>query len=641
MAKPEKSNKSAEESKPAESNGKNKKKPARSDGARETVESVVVAFILAFLVRTFEAEAFVIPTGSMAPTLYGRHIEFTCKQCGTHGVVGASSELRSEFNRASEYYKPRFRITSALCPNCRYDNPIFDANSNPKGLPAYKGDRILVNKFPYEFWDPKRWDVVVFKYPEDPKTNYIKRLVGLPGEQLEINGGDVYVRTGENAEFRIARKDDPYKQRQLQIMVYDNDKPARNLIKWGWPERWAALSPSVTESGDWSSDTSGWQSDYDARTFLFDGSANDENHWIRYRHFVPSQDDWNTFEAERSLDEQPLPQLISDFCPYNAYAQARNRSETGRDDALWVSDLTINFDVEIQRAEGHLIIELVDGDYRHRCRFDLQTGQVSLYYLSQGLRRGTSEEVALASSDAGLKGTGRHSVSFANVDHRLCLWIDGTLVEFDKSTEFTPPPSAAPGRHDLAPVGITASGGKVKISSLVLQRDIYYRSDQHVDSYTTRNEFGGESGHNSDREAPYYPLKQLLHDPAEWYASYSSNHSSARFDAMGPDEFFMMGDNSPHSQDSRLWSNNRGAKNRHAVPRSALVGKAFFVYWPHGIPFLNNGRGFGLPFWPLKGFSYQKTGPNTYPEDESPPEEPYPEFTVPFYPNVWRMHRIR
>src|SRR5438067_1059753 len=47
--------------------------PKRADNWRETIESIVVAFVLAFLFRTFEAEAFVIPTGSMAPTLYGQH----------------------------------------------------------------------------------------------------------------------------------------------------------------------------------------------------------------------------------------------------------------------------------------------------------------------------------------------------------------------------------------------------------------------------------------------------------------------------------------------------------------------------------------------------------------------------------------
>ncbi len=49
---------------------------------RETVESVVIAFVLAFLFRTFEAEAFVIPTGSMAPTLMGRHKDLVCPKCG-------------------------------------------------------------------------------------------------------------------------------------------------------------------------------------------------------------------------------------------------------------------------------------------------------------------------------------------------------------------------------------------------------------------------------------------------------------------------------------------------------------------------------------------------------------------------------
>ena len=46
--------------------------PKQKESARDLVEQVVVAFILAFLIRGFEAEAFVIPTGSMAPTLYGQ-----------------------------------------------------------------------------------------------------------------------------------------------------------------------------------------------------------------------------------------------------------------------------------------------------------------------------------------------------------------------------------------------------------------------------------------------------------------------------------------------------------------------------------------------------------------------------------------
>src|ERR1700741_2296751 len=63
------------------------------EGHRETVEAIVVAMILALLVRGFEAEAFVIPTGSMAPTLMGRHKEIACPQCGYVYSVNASEEV--------------------------------------------------------------------------------------------------------------------------------------------------------------------------------------------------------------------------------------------------------------------------------------------------------------------------------------------------------------------------------------------------------------------------------------------------------------------------------------------------------------------------------------------------------------------
>src|SRR5690606_3148333 len=83
--------------------------PTNTEGIRETIESVVVAFILAFLFRAFEAEAFVIPTGSMAPTLYGRHKEMDCRECGTLFAVGASDEV----DKDSGLLIPAQRIKSA------------------------------------------------------------------------------------------------------------------------------------------------------------------------------------------------------------------------------------------------------------------------------------------------------------------------------------------------------------------------------------------------------------------------------------------------------------------------------------------------------------------------------------------------
>src|SRR5271165_5258911 len=58
---------------------------------KETIESILVAFILAFIFRAFVVEAFVIPTGSMAPTLLGAHMRFVCPDCGYTFDVNYSS----------------------------------------------------------------------------------------------------------------------------------------------------------------------------------------------------------------------------------------------------------------------------------------------------------------------------------------------------------------------------------------------------------------------------------------------------------------------------------------------------------------------------------------------------------------------
>ena len=180
---------------PAEqSSSKAASKPKRKESTRDTIESVLFAFVLAFLFRTFEAEAFVIPTGSMAPTLYGRHKEADCSQCGYHIVVGASQEVATK----TGYLGPNSRLEGAVCPNCGFaEEGLYDSL-------AFNGDRILVNKYPYEFGEPDRWDVFVFKYPKEPEINYIKRLVGLPGEEIRIRDGNLYL--VENAAETVLRK---------------------------------------------------------------------------------------------------------------------------------------------------------------------------------------------------------------------------------------------------------------------------------------------------------------------------------------------------------------------------------------------------------------------------------------------------
>src|SRR6056297_533064 len=122
----------------------------RVQHGRETVEAFVVAFVLALLFRAFIAEAFVIPTGSMAPALMGAHKDLFCSQCGQQFPVGASLENR---DAALENV-----VVGGVCSNCRYVNPL-DLAANPDHG-TFNGDRILVSKYAYALSEPKRWDVI-------------------------------------------------------------------------------------------------------------------------------------------------------------------------------------------------------------------------------------------------------------------------------------------------------------------------------------------------------------------------------------------------------------------------------------------------------------------------------------------------
>ena len=62
------------------------------------------------------------------------------------------------------------------------------------------GDYILINELSYRFREPARGEVVVFRYPGDEKTFFIKRIIGLPGERVVVTGGKLYVYNKEHEE---------------------------------------------------------------------------------------------------------------------------------------------------------------------------------------------------------------------------------------------------------------------------------------------------------------------------------------------------------------------------------------------------------------------------------------------------------
>src|SRR2546426_2088885 len=95
---------------------------ASSDGnIKETIESILIAFILAFIFRAFVVEAFVIPTGSMATTLLGAHMRFTCRECGYTFDTNFPAQSNGEDIDIPTQADRAFKV---YCPNCRFQVPL-------------------------------------------------------------------------------------------------------------------------------------------------------------------------------------------------------------------------------------------------------------------------------------------------------------------------------------------------------------------------------------------------------------------------------------------------------------------------------------------------------------------------------------
>lgn len=644
------------------SQGEETSKPGGFHAFRETLESVVIAFVLAFLFRTFEAEAFQIPTGSMSPALLGRHKDVNCSECGYRFRITDSEEESDEVLRVREAYsnsdvqQVRFQnqwidrngmrqvllgvqVVGGKCPMCRYVMPVRPdldpqlANQvDLEGIdfsPSYNGDRILVNKYGFTFNEPERWDVVVFKYPGNAGMNYIKRLVGLPGESLQVYQGDLFSRPLDGAEeYAILRKP-PVKVEAMLQPVHDSQFESAKAYEAGWPLRWAATTrdgwdvkaeaEGTTVSQKFSVDVVGDQS---------------KVAWLRYRHLVPDAHHWQvirdyaknkTFERYDSREDWQAtigPSLINDFNPYNAKlsrvsidrAREVGRSSPNRfqwdapeenEGVHWVGDLAVRCHLSVEEAAGELTLDLVEAGKHFQAVINLENGVAKLQ-IADG-PTGKPYEFA-ASGQTSLSSAGDYTLLFANVDDQLLLWVDGELIEFDQH-EYSPEtlfgarrqqiPWAsednAEDQGDLSPVGIGAKGTRLAVNRLEVLRDIYYLASEPSNTgedYPRIHEEVTIEGKSYPEVDSY---RDLFSDPDNW-GRFLERRAVAF--PIEEEQFFVMGDNSQFSQDARLWY---GSRDPDSVPggayldRRLLIGKAVCVFWPHSwgsIPGLRRLPGF-------------------------------------------------
>jgi signal peptidase I len=550
---------------------KPKKKPAAAepkDSFREIVETVVFVVVLVLLLKAFVAEAFVIPTGSMATTLWGYQKVVDCPRCGFSFPLNASDE-------EPEGRRPKIPVVGGICPNCRYEINL------PNNINAHDpGDRVLVGKYLYDTGatKPRRGDVVVFKYPMEPQRdhvamNYIKRLIGLPGETIGIRYGKIYVLSADRSPkfddsgippedlwhqkymhenealdlfnqkespFEIFRKP-PKQVLAMRRIVYDNDHPANDLTD---TPRWVpAESPSA------------WTPD-EEQGFHRTASASDQIDWLRYRNVLRGGG--------------PEPQLITDFLGYNSKKLADSYFPTLPRN--WVGDLMLEAEVTVEQPQGELVLELSKGVDRFRARWDLASdnGLCTLTRLTNG------KEEELDRQPTALKGTGTHAVRFANVDERLLVWVDDKLV-FGDGCRYAAPEKRGPTRSDLQPASIGVRGASMKVHHLKLWRDTYYTQvpgNNPSDADVTRAQppitLSAEERDRWDEARRKLDSNEGWGDPSQWEPL--RDLPSETF-YVQPGHFLCLGDNSPESSDGRSWG---------LVPARLLLGRALLVYYPIG-----------------------------------------------------------
>jgi signal peptidase I len=587
---------------------------------RETVESFGVALILAFLFRAFVAEAFVIPTGSMAPALMGAHKDVRCPECGFDYQAGASVEFDELGYRTDNI------VLTATCPLCRFELPLDLANNANHW--TFSGDRILVSKFAYMFKKPKRWDVIVFKYPNDARINYIKRCTGLPNEKLQVYNGDIYTTKKGDARAVVERKPANIVNTMLQP-IYDSNYLSKTLVKAGVPNAWQPF-PKDNTSWQTKQSESEWQATCDA-------TSSADVTWLRYYHRVfgpktvrsnsllgnqrpPVRLSWDMVEGP--VDGQIDPYFSSpifDFTSYNSslvahrssiidknekpnklyrsgvnpreYAQfgfwqsdQRSPINFMNDGVNWVGDLACEFDVDVQSTTGTIVLDLVEAGRHHTCTIDVATGRAKL-----GITRKREVLDAFTEGEAKVPAifaetsvrSGKARLKFANVDDQLLLWVNGRLQKFSSSSQFDVGDRPGVGQNpawtaqdplDAAPVGLGLKGVKATVSRSRVWRDVYYIASSN-----------GDYSFN-----PVLAQESLL-DRNQWEKTDVVCERRVGNYTLGPNEYFPMGDNSPASSDARYWG---------PLPEELLIGRAILVFWPHHwnrpIPYTPNIKRFRL-----------------------------------------------
>ena len=500
---------------------------SKSTSIIDTLQSLLVAFTLAMVFRGFIIEGFVIPTGSMAPTLLGQHLVLTSSQTGVATPVGLDARGRPDLGRLRDHTVGRSEL---LRPD--------KAELRPRA-----GDRVLVLKTLFPFWSPDRWDVTVFRNPTQPEgaaANYIKRMVGLPGESVWIIDGDLFIKGANDSAFAIARKPD-HVQSGVWQRLHDGGRPPAS------PE-----TLTRDTSSPWTPvPTNAWE--HNGTTWQHSGTSTASLTWNDHR--IPL-DDWVAYNMFSPVPTYPASDLRIGAAVTVAEGGQAEFELAARSHLFRFIMSTNGVGIEMSRADNPNVLVESIFDKGHSIIGGVAASVEVEHRDQTAIIRIHGNEVARIQYD----WTPRERLEYSTG------LIGSTMSDMELTSHLPQAPQ----------MQWTVSGGPASIASISVDRDLFYRRDLLRQNAITH-------APDSDAAGTVRPGRP------------GAATSPDSIITLKDDQYFMLGDNSGRSNDGRLWGWPHPMvaelvdPDPFVVNEDLLVGKAFVVYYPAAHPIVDGG----------------------------------------------------